>query len=136
MAEERRKDRIDELIELRERVLTLESIVDGLHWHHRNDRLQEQITSLAKELAKEIETVKAHVGEHDRKALEKIGQLALDLAAISAKLELSPPVARVNGNGHKKDTETRLRWVERILWGALGAVAMFELMARVWKPGG
>lgn len=135
MVEERRKDRIDELIDLREKVLTMESIVDGLHWHHRNDKLQEQITSLAKELAKEIEAVKVHVGEHDRKALEKISQLALDLAAMSARLD-TQPLVRVNGDGQKKDTETRLRWVERILWGALGAVAAFELLARVWKTGG
>lgn len=52
------------------------------------------------------------------------------------KLEEMPKSGADNNNGHKKDTETRLRWVERILWGAIGAVAMFELMARVWKPGG
>jgi pantothenate synthetase len=132
---ERRKDSIDELIDLKTKVLTLETIVDGLNWHHRNDKLQEQITALAKELAKEIDGVKARAGEQDRKALEKISQIALDIASMSAKLDLPQP-ARHNGNGHKKDTEARLRWMEKMMWGAVGAIAMFELLVRVWKVGG
>lgn len=66
---------------------------------------------------------------HDR-LLERVRDLE------SAVTEVPKKRGADNGNGHKKDTETRLRWVERILWGALGAVAMFELMARVWKSGG
>lgn len=69
---------------------------------------------------------------HDR-LLERMR----DMEAVIAELSKKRAAAGVdNGNGQRKDTETRLRWVERILWGALGAVAMFELLGRVWKLGG
>lgn len=128
MEEQRSKDKLGEL---EAKYMALESIVDGLQWHHRNDKLQEQITALAKQLSSEIEAVKTRAGVHDREALEKIGNLALELAAISAKLDLPPfvpVVARVNGNG---DMQARMRWMERLVWGALGAVAAFEFFSRV-----
>lgn len=68
---------------------------------------------------------------HDR-LLERMRDAESALAELSKKRATTPD----NGNGHRKDTEVRLRWVERILWGALGAVAMGELMLRVWKLGG
>ena len=110
-----RDDELDKWAKHERRIADMEPWVESFKYHHRNDRVVERLNEIS---------------ERARQALATAERVEGQLAEVSKRMT---EMKRSNGggNGQVKDTETRLRWVERILWGALGAVAMFELMARL-----
>lgn len=116
-------DELDKWIKHEKRLSEIEPKVESLWYHYRQDRVLERLTEFGERARQALATA-----ERAEQGINKIVDRA-ETAAARAE------VAAKKSNGGN-DAETRLRWVERMMWGAIGAVAMFELMVRVWKTGG
>jgi hypothetical protein len=110
------------------RIIDLESKVESLHYHHRHDRVLERLN--------ELDAV-AKLRNDDR-LLERINDfeaLRKDVLERLGELEAAVKLRKGNGNGASAvaaaDTERRLRWLERLMWMGIGAMALFELWLRV-----
>lgn len=110
-------DELDKWIKHEKRLSELEPKVESLWYHHRQDRTLERLNEVSGLVRQALAATEKLEGKFEKLADQPVASAA------------------------KKDVESgelsmhvRMRWVERMMWGAIGALAMFELLVRIWKP--
>ena len=117
------RSELEERIEYERRLGALENDVESLKWHHRNDNVLPRLNELEKDVGVLLSR------PVNNNIQPRLSELEKDVGVLLAR----PVKPNGNGAGSGSETDKRLRWLERIVWAAVGGVAAFEFFIRVFK---